>query len=156
MCVCWSLYSDVPFIDLHCVRDCKDAHHACLLNAWISHVVPRSKHVPVGACGLGVGRGVGMNHSFPSSLMSACQHSWAGKVSVVICFWHSPHDSSPLPKAREEQEKHAPHKGINLMHRPQEAAEVLVDYQLLQLLQNYWESEYMNMGKCQSSQSTWE
>lgn len=66
---------NVPFIDLYCVKDCKDTHRACLLSAWISHVVPRSQHVPVGACGLGVGRGVGMKHSFPSNLMSACQHS---------------------------------------------------------------------------------
>jgi len=66
---------NVPFIDLYCVKDCEDTHLACLLKACISHVIPRSQHAPVGACGLGVGRGVGMKHSFPSSLMSACQHS---------------------------------------------------------------------------------
>lgn len=42
------------------------------------------------------------------------------------------------------------------MHRPHEAAEILLDYQLPQLLQNYWESEHVNMGRCQSNQSTWE
>jgi len=63
-------------------------------------------------------------------------------VSVVICFWHSPHDSFPLPRAREEQKKHAPYKG-NQMHRPHEAAEMLVDYSL-QLMQGYWENENVN------------
>lgn len=96
---------NVPLIDLYCVKDCKDTHHACLHSAWISHVVPRSQHARVGGCGLGVGRGVGMKHSFPSNLMSACQHSWTGKGSVVICFWHSPHDSFPFPWARQDQEK---------------------------------------------------
>lgn len=42
------------------------------------------------------------------------------------------------------------------MHRLHEAAEVLVDYQLLQLLQKSWDREPVNMGRCQSSQSAWE
>lgn len=34
----------VLFTDLCCVQHSKDTHRTCLLNVWISHVVPRSQY----------------------------------------------------------------------------------------------------------------